>query len=227
MHPWTKRTGRAVAAWALTVCALAAAGESVPQAQTDRWAKEMAAFDQADEKGGPAPGGVVFVGSSSIRLWDLPRWFPGLPVTNRGFGGSEIADAVRHADRLVIRHAPRVVIFYAGDNDLANGKTPETVAADYRAFVARVHAALPETRIAFIGIKPSVQRWGLIERVREANRLVRAFAAGNDRLGFVDVDGPMLGWDERPRPELLAADGLHLSDEGYALWTTLVMPFVK
>ena len=219
-------TGR-VAAWALAICGLVTWAAPAVEAQPDRWEKEIAAFERADEAGAPAPGGIVFVGSSSIRLWDLARWFPGLPVTNRGFGGSEIADAVRHADRLVIRHAPRVVVFYAGDNDLANGKSPEAVAADYRAFVAKVHGALPEARLAFIGIKPSVQRWALIERVREANRLVRAFAAGDDRLGFVDVDGPMLGWDERPRPELLVADGLHLSDEGYALWTVLVTPFLR
>ena len=224
MH--SRGTGR-VAAWALAICGLVTWGSPAVQAQPDRWEKEIAAFERADEAGAPAPGGIVFVGSSSIRLWDLARWFPGLPVTNRGFGGSEIADAVHHAERLVIRHAPRVVVFYAGDNDLANGKSPEAVAADYRAFVAKVHGALPEARLAFIGIKPSVQRWALIERVREANRLVRAFAAGDDRLGFVDVDGPMLGWDERPRPELLVADGLHLSDEGYALWTVLVTPFLR
>jgi lysophospholipase L1-like esterase len=213
------------------VCAAAAshAGAQAPgpAPQADQWAKEIAAFEQRDAPTPPPPGGIVFVGSSSIRLWDLERSFPGLPAINRGFGGSQIADSVRYADRLVIRHKPRTVVFYAGDNDLAAGKTPAAVAADFKAFVAKVHAQLPETRIAFIGIKPSLQRWALISKVREANALVRDFCTGNDRLGFVDVDGPMLGWDEKPRKDLLVEDGLHLTPKGYELWTALVRPFVE
>lgn len=218
--------GAVVVAWG--VAAGAASGQTAaPATQADRWAKEMAAFETLDAEKPPAPGGIVFVGSSSIRLWDLERSFPGLPAINRGFGGSQIVDSVQHADRLVIRHKPRTVVFYAGDNDLAAGKTPAAVADDYKAFVAKVRAALPETRIAFIGIKPSLQRWALISKVREANTLIRDFSTGDDRLGFIDVDGPMLGWDEKPRKDLLVEDGLHLTAKGYELWTTLVRPFVE
>ena len=195
-------------------------------AQADKWAKEMAAFEEQDRKD-PAIGGVVFVGSSSIRLWDLAKSFPGLPALNRGFGGSEIADAVSHVDLLVLKHRPRIVIFYAGDNDIANGRTPQQVFDDYRAFVGKVHAALPATKIAFIAIKPSIQRWALVDKVRAANALVRDHARSDERLGFVDVDGPMLGWDEKPRKELFVADGLHMTPKGYEVWTALVRPFVE
>lgn len=204
----------------------AAAGPSA-LAQTGSWAKEMAAFEAQDAKTPPPAGGIVFVGSSSIRLWDLTKSFPGMPVVNRGFGGSQIVDSVTHAELLVIKHKPRVVVFYAGDNDLASGKPPQAVLEDFRAFVSKVHARLPAVRIAFIGIKPSIQRWALIRKVREANGLIRAYCQGNDLLGFVDVDGPMLGWDEKPRADLLIADGLHLSPKGYELWTSLVRPFVE
>ena len=195
-------------------------------AQADRWAQEMAAFEEQDKKAS-AVGGVVFVGSSSIRLWDLANYFSGVRALNRGFGGSTIPDSVRHADLLVIRHKPARVIFYAGDNDIANGRTPQQVASDYKAFVRKIHAALPATRIAFIGIKPSIQRWALVSKVRAANALVRNYAATDERLGFVDVDGPMLGWDEKPRKDLFVADGLHMTPKGYELWTALVRPFVE
>jgi lysophospholipase L1-like esterase len=195
-------------------------------AQADKWAKEMAAFEEQDRKD-PAVGGVVFVGSSSIRLWDLQKYFPGVPALNRGFGGSVIADSVAHVDLLVLRHKPRVVIFYAGDNDIAAGRTPKQVFEDYRAFVAKVQAALPAVRIAFIAIKPSIQRWAVVDNVRAANALVRELAAGDERLGFVDVDGAMLGWDEKPRKDLFVADGLHMTAKGYELWTALVRPFVQ
>jgi len=198
---------------------------SVPAAQ-EPWTKEMAAFEGQDAAARPAPGGIVFVGSSSIRLWDLARSFPALPVINRGFGGSQIADSVRNIDLLVIRHKPRTVVLYGGDNDIAAGKSPAAVADDFRAFVRAVHAALPQARIAFIGIKPSIERWALVGKVREANALMRALCLEDDRLGFVDVDGPMLGWDEKPRKDLLAEDGLHLTPKGYELWTTLTAPFL-
>jgi lysophospholipase L1-like esterase len=195
--------------------------------QPDQWSKDMTAFEDQDRKSAFQPGGIVFVGSSSIRLWNLAASFPGLPVLNRGFGGSQIADSVRHVDLLVVRHRPRTVVFYAGDNDIAAGKTPQTVRDDFKAFVAKIHAPLPQTRIAFIGIKPSIQRWALVAKVREANALVRAHCETDERLGFVDVDGPMLGWDEKPRTDLLVADGLHLSPRGYELWTMLVRPFLE
>lgn len=194
--------------------------------QADKWAKEMAAFEEQD-RNNPAMGGVVFVGSSSIRLWDLKKYFPDVPARNRGFGGSVIPDSVAHADLLVIRHKPRIVVFYAGDNDIGAGRTPQQVFDDYKAFVVKVHAALPATRVAFIAIKPSIQRWALVDKVRAANALVREYAAADDRLGFVDVDGPMLGWDERPRKDLFVADGLHMTPKGYELWTTLVRPFIE
>lgn len=213
----------------LAVLVLAAAALPLPsfaQTTTDKWTKEMAAFEEQD-KADPAVGGIVFVGSSSIRLWDLKKSFPGEPVLNRGFGGSEIPDSVAHVDLLVIRHKPRTVIFYAGDNDVANGRTPQQVLDDYKAFVTKVRAALPQTRIAFIGIKPSIQRWALIDRIRAANALVREFASSDDRLGYIDVDGPMLGWDEKPRKELFVQDGLHMTPAGYAVWTALVRPFLN
>ena len=197
------------------------------RAQADRWTKEMAAFEEADRRAQPPAGGVVFVGSSSIRLWDLDRAFPGARPLNRGFGGSQIEDSIRHVDLLVIRHKPRTVIFYAGDNDIAAGKTPQQVSGDFTAFVRKIHAALPATRVAFIAIKPSIDRWALVARVREANALIRAYCDADDRLGFVDVDGPMLGWDGKPRKDLFVEDGLHLSDKGYGLWTTLVRPFLE
>lgn len=212
----------------LGVAALLVLGAvAAPSTQEDRWAKEMAAFEQQDAKPGQVSGRPVFVGSSSIRLWDLEKAFPQARALNRGFGGSQISDSVARVDRLVIRHNPRTVVFYAGDNDLAGGKSPATVAADYKAFVAKVHAALPKTRIAFIGIKPSIQRWAIVDKVREANALIRAYAQTDDRLAFIDVDGPMLGWDEKPRADLFVEDGLHLSAKGYELWTALVRPFLE
>ena len=222
-------TGLAIApVGALASAAIRQAAAPAPPAApaADRWAKEIAAFEQDDSKNPFAPGGIVFVGSSSVRLWDLASAFPGRRALNRGFGGTQVIDSVNHVERLVLRHKPATVVFYAGDNDLASKRTPQQVDEDFRTFVAKVHAALPQTRIAFVGIKPSLARWALIEQVRDANRRVRAFCDSDDRLGFIDVDGPMLGWDGKPRADLFVKDGLHLSAKGYALWNVLTAPFL-
>src|SRR5262245_21106715 len=125
----------------------------------DPWEAELRAFSAADAKAPPPPGGVVFVGSSSIRLWDLERSFPGSGFLNRGFGGSHYSDCARLVSRLVHQYAPRTVVVYAGDNDIAAGKSPATVLGDAQAFAAGVHARLPATRIIFLSIKPSPDRW--------------------------------------------------------------------
>lgn len=195
-----------------------------PKNPENRWEAQIQAFEAQDRKQAPPRQGVVFIGSSSIRLWDLGKSFPDLPAINRGFGGSQLADAARYVDRIVAPYAPRVVVLYAGDNDIAAGKSPEQVAADYRAFVQRVHAALPAARIVYLAIKPSLARWKLVDKMRRANGLIRAAAREDRRLVFVDVDPPMLDANGKPRPELFKPDGLHLNDEGYKLWAELLRP---
>jgi len=193
----------------------------------DRWEAAIRAFEAQDQKAPPAKGGIVFVGSSSIRLWDVEKSFPGLHALNRGFGGSQLADAVRYADRIVTPYQPRVVVLYAGDNDLAAGKSPAQVLEDYRQFVAKIHAALPNTRIVYIGVKPSLARWKLIDKVRATNQQIREFAAQDPRLVFVDVEKPMLGPDGKPRADLFLRDGLHLNAKGYQVWADLLRPHLK
>lgn len=190
------------------------------------FAAELLAFHQQDLADRHPPGGVVFVGSSSIRFWDLDAAFPGRKYLNRGFGGSQIADSVANLDLLVLRHAPNTVVFYAGDNDIAFGKTPDRVAADFRTLARDVHARLPNTRILFLAIKPSIARWALTGRMREANRRIREHCAVDPRLAYVDVHTPMIGPDGLPRADLLHTDGLHLSAAGYALWTRILAPLL-
>ena len=193
----------------------------------ERWESAIAKFEAEDRANPPAEDGIMFLGSSSIRMWDVKKWFPGLPVVNRGFGGSQIADSLFYAERIVVPRKPRVIVFYAGDNDIAGGKTPERVFADYRAFVAEIHKYLPKTKIAFVAIKPSISRWRLVEPMRKANQRIEELSSKNELLVYIDVDAPMIGDDGRPRKELFLKDGLHMTDAGYKIWTDLVMPHVK
>jgi outer membrane protein assembly factor BamB/lysophospholipase L1-like esterase len=189
-----------------------------------RWEPQIAAFVEQDRLDAPPMGEVLFVGSSSIRGWDLNRSFPELMAINRGFGGSQIEDSVYYAERIILPYRPQIVVIYAGDNDINAGKSAERVCADYQKLATTIRQALPDTTIVYISIKPSLRRWGLIDKMREANRRIRDVAAADEKLVFVDVDGPMMDADGRPRKELFVDDGLHLNAEGYRLWSDLVRP---
>ena len=192
--------------------------------EASRGEESIAAFAAADRVHEPPSGGVVFVGSSSIRLWDdLEGQFNGgRGVIKRGFGGATVLDCTRYLDRIVLPYRPRLVLVYAGDNDLAEGRQPRDVFNDFVQFVERVRETLPEARVAFISIKPSPARAALLAKIREANDLVLRFTASRDDLDFIDVFTPMLDGAGRPRRELFRPDALHLNGAGYKLWKTVI-----
>ncbi|MBL9217243.1 MAG: hypothetical protein JNG82_02055 [Opitutaceae bacterium] len=197
-------------------------------ASPEKWAADIAKFTAADAVQAPAANGVVFVGSSSIRLWaTLAEDFPGVPTINRGFGGSEMADSLFYADRIVLPYKPRIVVVYAGENDLASGKSPEVVLADFQAFRAKVHATLPATKIIYLACKESPSRAKVRPQVRQANKLIAADCATDPRCTFVDVATPMLTDTGDFRPELFREDRLHMLPAGYAIWTRLLAPLLQ
>ena len=197
-------------------------------ASSQHWEADIHQFEIADSVQAPPRHAVLFVGSSSIRLWtSLAGDFPGVPTLNRGFGGSEMSDVLYFADRIIDPYSPRVVVVYAGDNDLANGKSPGRVADDFRRLVARIHYRLPATRVVFVSIKPSLARWNLVAKIRAVNQLVRRQAAADRRLAYADVFSPMLGADGKPRKELFVDDGLHMTPAGYAIWTRVIAPYIR
>ncbi|MFO0849760.1 MAG: GDSL-type esterase/lipase family protein [Gemmataceae bacterium] len=206
---------------AVAVAALALA--QLPADRVAKWEKEVAAIEKRLTEYPPTPGGVVFAGSSSVRLWDLKKSFPDAGYVNVGFGGSEIRDCTHFADRLITRHRPRAVVFYAGDNDLNSKRTPEQVRDDFKTFVA----AVPDARILFVAVKPSPKRWAIFGQQKEANRLVKVVCDADPRLTFVDVVPAMLGPDGKPKPELYVKDELHLSPAGYKVWAPLVRAALK
>jgi lysophospholipase L1-like esterase len=222
---WKTLPGLVAAATVFAVSTQGVGGE--PEKDPGRYEAAIRAFEEQDQKQPPPTEGILFIGSSSIRGWNLEPYFPDLPVINRGFGGSQISDSVAFAERIVLPYRPKVIVLYAGDNDVAAGKSPERVLADYKAFVAQVRRSLPKTRIVFIAIKPSIARWKLVDKIRQANGLIREVTEKDPGQVFVDVDPPMIGSDGTPKKELFKADGLHLNDTGYKLWAELVRPHLK
>ena len=197
------------------------------QVSSPAWETDMQRFEAADAQSPPPRGGVLFIGSSSIRFWDtLAQDFPGVPVINRGFGGSELRDSTWYADRIIVPYAPRQILIYAGDNDLNAGRTPQQLRADFIAFVERVRRDLPKAKIAYISNKPSPSRAQLLPVQREANTLIAAEA---QRLGvdYIDIFTPMLDASGQPDESLFIEDRLHMSRAGYVIWQRAIAPYLK
>lgn len=208
---------------AFCLCGASLAADRGKEAVVARWGDSLAAFEKSDKAARPAPGGVLFVGSSSIRLWPhLPDDFRQVTVINRGFGGSTMADCSLLADQLVVQYRPRHVVVYAGDNDLAEGRTPRQVLESFQEFVRTVRNELPDTRISYISVKPSPLREPLLERAREVNTLVSNYLAELPNASYIDVFTPMLDGEGRPRTDLYGPDRLHMNAAGYTLWKQLI-----
>jgi lysophospholipase L1-like esterase len=198
-------------------------------AQPQDWEPSIRKFEQADKANPPKPGGIVFTGASSIRLWEtLGDEMKPLEVMNRGFGGSQYSDLNQYAKRIVIAYHPRAVVVYEGDNDLAAGspKTPEIVANDARQFVKIVHSELPDTWIYIMSIKPSYLRWNEWPKMKAANKLIEDFAKTQDRVQYIDVAAPMFEGQEKPPRDLYLEDGLHPTAKCYAMWTASIKPIL-
>lgn len=186
------------------------------------WQSEIAAFAAVDRLVPPPAGAVLFVGSSSIRLWHtLAGDFPQVATINRGFGGSQIADSVYFAEALIEPYQPAAIVLYAGGNDLAAGKSPGQVRDDFASFVQQARRWAGLVPLAYLSIKPNLSRRAQLPLIRQANALIHrcAVVLGVD---YLDVHTSMLGLDDEADPRWFDWDGLHLNADGYALWAEVV-----
>jgi lysophospholipase L1-like esterase len=203
---------------------LSASAESTPRPKPERFAKEIAAFAKQEV----VKGGIVFTGSSSIRRWtDLQKDFPGLPVLNRGFGGSVANDLTVYAETIVIRHEPKILVTYTGSNDLNAKLTPPEVLEDYTKFLNLVHGKLPQTKVILNAVKISLKRVTQIPQVHELNRLLQEWAKDKPWVRYVDSTSYLADDKGQPIRDFYVDDLLHLSPKGYAEWTKILGPILR
>ncbi|MFO0833486.1 MAG: GDSL-type esterase/lipase family protein [Phycisphaerales bacterium] len=189
---------------------------------------EIRAFEAADRAAPPAPGQVLFIGSSSIKFWkSLATDMSPLPVLNRGFGGSKTREVLAVFDRIVTPYTPSVIVYYCGDNDLGTDNTDSKSAADgFIRFDRRCREQWPGIRVIYIPIKASIARWSNWPAMQRANALVRDYCSHTPGAVYVDTVTPTLGTDAKPDPSLFESDGLHINAKGYELWTRTLKPAV-
>lgn len=187
---------------------------------------EIEAFKQADKKQAPPAKSILFVGSSSFKLWhDVNDYFPGYPIINRGFGGSGLKDVIRYADDIILPYHPKQIVIYCGENDIAAGNVMATdVLQRFMELFHYIRNNLPNTPVVFVSIKPSPSREKYIKTQEEANIMIRQFLSSYPETVYVDVFHPMLDKQGHPRKELFLEDDLHMNKEGYNIWKDAITP---
>ena len=198
-------------------------GDNQDTGDPTRFEGEIENFERRDKVSPPPAGGVVVIGSSSIRLWTgIYRDLQPITIVRRGFGGSTMYDALYYLDRIVLPYAPRSVVIYEGDNDIAYGTTPELITEDFINIVTELKAHNAEIRIYFISIKPSLSRWTLWDKMHKTNAMIKALADNDVSIVYIDVATEMLNEKGEPNVDLFQADLLHLNANGYALWKRIL-----
>ena len=196
---------------------------------SSRWLYTVGGFLLEDEIVGDRTGQVVATGSSSMRYWDhsIHRDFAPLPIISRGFGGSNMNDLLVYLDEIVLKHKPRAVIIYEGDNDIAQGVPVTVVLETFEKVIARILDDNAEARIYLISVKPSIARESLWREMVEVNQGMQAMAEQKDNVFYIDVAASMLNSNGSRNPDLYVSDGLHMSQAGYDVWREVVVPFVR
>jgi lysophospholipase L1-like esterase len=197
------------------------------QPKAEFWESEIVKFEALDKENPPAPGQVLFIGSSSFRFWgSLAEDMAPLPILNRGFGGSNLSHATYYADRIIFPYQPAAIVLYAGDNDFS-GFEPSSandVFEDFKEFVSVMRTELPDTPIYYVSIKPSKLRWKSWPGMRDANALISAFSDTDESVHFIDITDTILDDSGALMDDVFTFDGLHLNETGYARWTDKIKP---
>lgn len=192
------------------------------------WETEINRFAEIDRAQTPPEGAILFVGSSSIRLWESLRAdFPQFKVINRGFGGSQFEDVNYFFNKIVTPYKPEKIVLYVGENDVDAKQTAENILEDFKTFVALRDKNLPNTPLVFISLKPSILRWQMWPEMNKASELIKAEIKKHKRIQFADLASKMLGADGKPLPDIYVADNLHMNSNGYKIWKENLLPFLE
>ena len=189
---------------------------------------EIKAFEKEDSIAMPLPNDILLVGSSSFRIWkEFKEDLAGFSVINRGFGGSQMSDVNFYFERIVTKYRPKLIVVYEGDNDLNAGKSPETVLTDYQTFAQKVKEQLPQTRVIFMSVRPSLARIKLKNEQAIFNKSIKKYCKQNKRFYYMDIQKEFYLSNGELMTDIFLEDKLHLNKKGYEIWTKALRKVLK
>ena len=206
-------------------------GASTVVAQEEKpFYNDIRGFKIADSIQAPPQDAILFVGSSSFRMWnDLQKDFPKKKVINRGFGGSSLPHVIDYADEIIFPYNAKQIVIYAGENEFAASDTvsAQTVSNRFQQLFYLIREKQPDVPIVFISIKPSPSRAHLMRKMSEANQLIKEFLSEHKKTEFVDVYTLMLNESGHPKEDIFLEDKLHMNRKGYDIWKKAIKRHLK
>jgi hypothetical protein len=191
---------------------------------------EIRAFKHQDSLSFPKPGGILFIGGTSIRLWDeLEQRFPGVPIIKRGVGGSELSDLVKYyTPYILFPYKPRKIFIYAGENDVFGGKSIPIVLNEFVQLFSMIRKELPEADVYFLSIKYNPSRITFSPLFDQANQAIKSYLKDKRKGHYLDVNTVLLKpGTSIPDSTMFKSDNLHLNQQGYDQWQKVIAPFIK
>lgn len=207
---------------------LCIASQLVAQDTTQPFYQEIRAFKKQYSINPPPKDAILFVGSSSFRMWkNLQEMFPGYTVINRGFGGSTLPDVQLYAADIIYPYLPKQIVIFCGENDVATGTVDsKAVTERFKSLFREIRRNLPGRPIVFVSMKPSPSREKYLAVLRQGNQMIKNFLYQQQNVGYVDIFTPMLDEAGKPRPELFLPDMLHMNQKGYDIWQKAIQPYL-
>ena len=198
------------------------------QQESYPYENEIIEFRERDKQAMPAPGGTLFIGSSSIRMWDdLEQRFPETPIVKRGVGGCELSHFVAfYMDSIVYPYKAQQIFVYAGENDIVNGKSAKNVTKSFKTLWKLLRKDNPGVSIYFLAIKPSNSRLQWTDAFMDTNQRIAKFLRNKKQGAYIDVATVVQGTDGMPNDDLFLADKLHLNSQGYDQWEEVLKPYI-
>jgi len=193
------------------------------------FANEIAAFKKQDSVSFPAAKAILFVGSSSFRMWtDVPGYFPGYTIINRGFGGAAFPDIIRYADDIILSYRPKQIVIYCGENDFAGNDTlsPVQVTQRFIELFTMIRSRCKKVPIAYVSMKPSPSKTKLLVKFEAANAMIKEFLEKKKRTAYINVYHAMMNEDGKPMPDIFLQDKLHMNAKGYSIWQKIIQPYL-
>lgn len=201
--------------------------EPPPATRESKYLDEVAKLATAPA---PASGGILMVGSSIFRKWaSCAQDLAPLPVTNRGFGGSQTRDQLLFFDQIVPSSRASVVVWYCGSNDVNAKKSPEAILQNTKEWIDRTRSALPHARILLVSVirAPQKREDGKLSQVDAVNQGLLALSESLKGVDYIDVNPALETASGAPIAECYVEDHLHLAPAGYRRMTSVLKPAIE
>ena len=194
------------------------------------WEPEIQQLEALDKTEADPNDAILFIGSSSIRLWNsIADDMAPYPTIRRGYGGAKFSDLIFYTDRLVYPHDFRALVVFVA-NDISNtpeDKSPQEIVKLFKEIVKTVREKNPKKPIFLVEITPTNSRWEVWNETKRANDLLKKYCENTYDLHFIETAEGFLGSDGKPRAELFREDQLHLKQIGYDIWAEQIKGRLK